>query len=351
MSLSIRFALVYVPLLLSCCTNIGYYQQSVSGQLDIWRRERAIEEVNGDPAVPALLKKKLGQVIQIRDFASRELGLPENHSYRRYADLERPFVVWNVFAAPEFSVEPVQWCFMFAGCVGYRGYFDKSDADRFAAGLVDQGHNVFVVGVPAYSTLGWFSDPALNTFIRYPDPEVARLIFHELAHQVVYVQDDSMFNESFAVVVEHEGIRRWLALRGSTQDKAIFERMQQYREGFTQLIRSYRERLEALYRGMLAPGAMRARKAQLFDELRRDYENLKADWGGFGGYDRWFAQKPNNAQIASLAIYTQQVPAFQALLRQQGGGLAQFYSAVKELAALPKEERAARLRQLVAGLL
>ena len=346
-----NLAAACLALLLSGCTNIGYYLQSVGGQLDIWRRERAIEEVINDPAAPAPLKKKLAQALRIRDFASRELGLPQNHSYRRYADLERPFVVWNVFAAPEFSVEPVQSCFMFAGCVGYRGYFDKTDADRFAAELADRGHDVYVGGVPAYSTLGWFSDPVLNTFIRYPDPEVARLIFHELAHQVVYVRDDSVFNESFAVVVEQEGVRRWLALHGGTQDKAIFERMQQYREDFTRLIGSYRERLDALYRGRLAPGMMRERKAQLFDALGRDYENLKAGWGGFGGYDRWFAQRPNNAQIASLAIYTQQVPAFQALLRRQGGELARFYAAVKELAALPKQERTARLQQLAARLL
>jgi predicted aminopeptidase len=337
-----------LALLLSGCTNIGYYLQSVSGQLDIWRRERAIEEVIGDPSAPAPLKKKLAQVLQIRDFASHELELPKNDSYRRYADLERPFVVWNVFAAPEFSVEPVQWCFMFAGCVGYRGYFDKTEADRFAADLTDQGRDVFIAGVPAYSTLGWFSDPVLNTFIRYPDPEVARLIFHELAHQVVYVRDDSEFNESFAVAVEREGVTRWLAVHGSMQDKTTFERMQHYRGGFTRLIGSYRERFEALYRSGLAPGAMRERKAQLFDELRRDYDALKAGWGGFSGYDRWFAVKPNNAQIASLAIYTQQVPAFQSLLRQQGGELARFYAAVKKLAALPRAERTARLRQLVA---
>jgi predicted aminopeptidase len=338
-----------LALMLSGCTNIGYYLQSVSGQLDIWRRERAIEEVISDPVAPAALKKKLAQVIQIRDFASRELGLPQNRSYRRYADLERPFVVWNVFATPEFSVEPVQWCFMFAGCVGYRGYFDKVEAERFAADLADQGRDVFVGGVPAYSTLGWFSDPVLNTFVRYPDPEVARLIFHELAHQVVYARDDSVFNESFAVAVEHEGVTRWLARHGNIQDKSGFERMQQHREGFTRLIGAYRERLEKLYRTGIAPGAMRERKARLFDDLRRDYDNLKADWGGFSGYDRWFATRPNNAQIASLAIYTQQVPAFQSLLRQQGGELARFYAAVKELAALPKAERMARLRQLMAA--
>lgn len=342
-----RFAPVCALLLLSACTNVDYYLQSVSGQLDIWLRERAIDELMSDPAASAPLKKKLGQVLQIREFASRELELPQNHSYRRYADLERPFVVWNVFAATEFSVEPVQWCFMFAGCVSYRGYFDKADTDRFAADAAAQGHDVYVGGVHAYSTLGWFADPVLNTFIRYPDPEVARLIFHELAHQVVYVKDDSVFNESFAVVVEQEGVRRWLAMHGSSQDRETYERMQQYRAGFIRLVVAYRERLDALYRSGLEPEAMRARKAQLFGELRRDYENMKAGWGGFSGYDRWFGQKLNNAQIASLAIYTQQVPAFHALLRQHGGELARFYAAVKELAARPRAERTAQLQQLV----
>jgi predicted aminopeptidase len=330
------------------CANIGYYLQSVRGQLDIWQRERAIEAVIRDPETPAGLREKLERVVQIRDFASRELKLPDNPSYRRYADLGRPYVVWNVFAAEEFSVEPRKWCFLFAGCVAYRGYFDRAAAEDFAADLARQGYDVYVAGVPAYSTLGWFADPVLSTFIRFPESEVARLIFHELAHQVVYVRDDSVFNESFAVAVEIEGVRRWLGSTGDERGKTEFRKVQQRRADFVALIQDYRAKLDALYRMPIAPEAMRARKAALFAELEREYARLKAAWGGFTGYDDWFAAKPNNAQIASVAIYTRQVPAFQALLEREGGDLERFYAAVRKLAALDREERDRRLRELAA---
>lgn len=345
MNSGLRIVAVAMLLVLTGCTHVPYYMQSVRGQLDVWQRERAIDEVIADPATPEALREKLAAVLRMREFASRELGLPDNASYRRYADLGRPYVVWNVFAAPEFSTQPVQWCFPVAGCVGYRGYFSRDQADEFAAQLSAEGRDVFVGGVPAYSTLGWFDDPALNTFIRYPDPGIARLIFHELAHQIVYVRDDSVFNESFAVTVEQEGIRRWLERHGSAQDKSVYERMRQQREEFTRLIQAYRERLDALYASRLAPEAMRERKKRIFGEMLADYEQLKTGWGGFRGYDQWFARQPNNAQVASVAIYTRLVPAFQALLREQGGDLPAFYRAVGALAALPREERTAKLMQ------
>jgi predicted aminopeptidase len=203
MSLVTRLVAACVVVLAGGCTSIDYYLQAVSGQLDV-QRGRAIDDVMADAALmPRLGQAQSGAVI--REFASRELSLPENASYRRYADVERRYVVWNVFAAPEFSLAPVQWCFPFAGCVGYRGYFAQTEAERFAAQLAAEGRDVLVSGVPAYSTLGWFADPVLNTFIHYPDLLIARLIFHELAHQVVYVRDDTVFNESFAVAVEREG--------------------------------------------------------------------------------------------------------------------------------------------------
>lgn len=329
------------------CANIGYYLQSVSGQFDIWRRERAIEEVIADPATDAALGQKLARILEIRDFASRELMLPDNRSYRSYANLERPFAVWNVFAAPEFSVQPVQWCFLFAGCVSYRGYFGRADADRFAAELSGQGYDIHVGGVPAYSTLGYFADPVLNTFMHYPEAEIARLVFHELAHQVAYARDDTAFNESFAVTVEIEGVKRWLARARDERARAEFERRQRIRDEFTRLIEKHRGRLAALYRTRIAPDAMRSRKAQILDELEYEYHALKQGWGGFDGYDRWFAQKPNNAQLASVAIYTQLVPAFQALLARERHELGRFYEAVKGLASLPTEERAAALRALI----
>jgi predicted aminopeptidase len=336
-----------LALLLSGCANLGYYLQSVSGQFDLWRRERPIEEVVNDPATPETLRRKLTAVVEIRAFASRELRLPDNRSYRLYADLGRPYVVWNVFATEEFSVQPAQWCFLMVGCVSYRGYFSKDDADRFATELGRQGYDVYVGPVPAYSTLGWFPDPVLNTFIHYPVAEIARLVFHELTHQVVYVRDDTVFNESLAVAVEQEGVRRWLTRAGDAQQKSVYERTQRIRAAFVQLVRKHRERLDELYRTELAPEEMRARKMEILRNLEQEYEAIKLqDWGGFAGYDPWFARKPNNAQLASIAIYTQMVPAFQALLEREGGDLLRFHAAVRALAGLPKAERTAQLIRL-----
>jgi predicted aminopeptidase len=340
------FVAALLPLLIGSCASVGYYFQSVTGQLDIWRRERPIAELLRDADLSASLKQRLGTVVEIRDFATRELSLPENQSYRRYADLERPFVVWNVFAAPEFSVRPAQWCFAFVGCVSYRGYFAEADARNYAAELAAQGYDVHIGGVPAYSTLGWFPDPVLNTVIHYSRPRLARLIFHELAHQVVYASGDTMFNESFAVAVETEGVRRWLERHGTAQDKAAYSRSITRREGFTALVLAYHGKLDALYRSGLGAEEMRPRKKELLENMAADYQKLKAGWGGFSGYDQWFAQGVNNAHLASIAVYTKMVPAFDALLAQSGGDLPEFYRRVRELSAQPKEERARRLAVL-----
>lgn len=338
--------ILIAAVLLAGCANLPYYLQSVRGQLDIWSRQHQVEAVIENPQTAAPLRDKLRSVLAIRDFASTELDLPRNSSYRLYANLERAYVVWNVFAAPEFSIEPRQWCFMFAGCVKYRGYFHEEDAQAFAAELAADGHDVFVGGVPAYSTLGYFPDPVLNTFVNYPTPHLARLIFHELAHQVVYVRDDSVFNESFAVAVEQEGMRRWLERYGSEQDRAASTVMAQRRDQFVQLIETYRGRLDALYRSGILAHEMRARKTALFDQLGDDYRALKASWGGFSGYDRWFAQKPSNALLASVAIYTRNVPAFEALLAREGRDMNRFFTAVKALAKLDKDQRSAALASL-----
>ena len=344
-----RFLAAALLPLVSGCTNLGYYWQSVSGQFEVWRRERPVAEVLADPTAAQALKDKLARVLEIRAFASRELGLPDNQSYRRYADLGRPFVLWNVFAAPEFSVEPLRWCFAFAGCVNYRGYFERAAAEQYAAELARQGHEVHIGGVPAYSTLGWFDDPVLSTFIHYPDVEIARLVFHELAHQVAYAQDDTAFNESFASIVEQEGVRRWVPRAGDARDLEEFERTRRARREFAQLVQKYRSRLDALYRTRLAPEAMRERKSALLAALDAEYRALKVEWGGYERYDAWFARQPNNAQLASVGIYTQLVPAFEALLMREQGDLGRFYAAVKELAALPKEQRNTRLQALHPG--
>ena len=336
-------SMLAAAVLLGGCANIGYYMQSVQGQLEILRRERRIDDVMAAPETPVALRGQLAAITNIRTYASDALGLPDNDSYRRYADLQRPFVIYNVFAAPEFSLKPLEWCFAFAGCVKYRGYFSKAEAERFAAEIARGGNDVFIGGVPAYSTLGWFADPVLNTFVNYPQPELARLIFHELAHQVVYVRDDTLFNESFAVTVEREGVRRWLASHGSEQDRERYQRIVSRRRQFVDVVEAYRSKLEALYESDLPVAEKRARKAALFTELDAAYDALRATWGLLGGHDRWFGQRPNNALLASVSIYTKLVPAFEALLRAKSGDLPAFYAEVKALAALPAPERSAQL--------
>jgi predicted aminopeptidase len=332
--------------LLGGCANLGYYVQSVRGQLDIWQRQRPLGTVIADRATPEKLRARLVTLTEIRNFASEALSLPDNASYRRYADLDRPYVVWNVFAAPEFSVKPEQWCFLFVGCVSYRGYFNEAEAERFAAGLKSAGNDVFVGGIPAYSTLGYFNDPVLNTFVYYPVVELSRLIIHELSHQVAYARDDTVFNESFAVAVEQEGVRRWLARYGTDQDRQTYETLQRRRQEFTRLILKHRGRLETLYAQKLPPEVMRTRKAEHFADMETEYQGLKAGWSGFSGFDRFFSHKANNALLVSVSLYTQLVPAFQELLARHGGDLPRFYAAVKALSRLDKDARAEEMDRL-----
>lgn len=344
--------------LTSGCSTLGYYAQSVGGHMAIVRSAKPVSAWLADDQTPAALKERLALSQRIRDFAVSELKQPDNASYRRYADLHRPAAVWNVVAAPELSLTLQTWCFPVVGCVGYRGYFDKAEAEGFAAGLASDvdgkdagGANAMEVNVypvPAYSTLGalpgdWLADPLLSTFINYPEGELARLIFHELAHQVAYAKDDTVFNESFAVTVERIGGARWLAERGSAQARDDYERFNARREDFRAITRRYRDALDALYTGPLTDEAKRAGKAELMAKLRADYTTLKAErWGGFSGYDGWFA-RANNAAFGVLAAYNQLVPEFERLFEREGRDFERFYAEVKRLAKLPKAERRAAL--------
>ncbi len=342
---------VGAALLVGGCATVEYYSQAVLGHFEVMQRARPIEEVIADPSAPEALRARLEKVREIRAFAVQELGLPDNGSYRGYADLGRPFVVWNVFAAPPLSVEPVQSCFPIAGCVSYRGYYSEAAAAAQAARLGARGFDTYVGGVPAYSTLGWFDDPVLSTFVRYPETELARLIFHELAHQVVYVKDDTAFNESFATAVELAGVERWLAARATAAERRVFEAYQMQRRDFLALLLDYRQRLAAAYAADAPDDEKRARKASILAALRDDYERLKSErWGGFAGYDRFFANGVNNAHLASVAAYTELVPAFNALLAREGGDLPRFYAAARTLASLPRGERLAALERLAPAI-
>ena len=312
------FSLIFV-ILISGCESISYYGQAIGGHFELMAAARPVDDWLADPQTPPALRRRLESAQRIREFASRELALPDNGSYRSYAELGRPDVVWNVFAAPEFSVEAKLQCFPFAGCVGYRGFFAEEDARRHAAHLRAQGDDVHVGGVPAYSTLGWFDDPLLSTFIQYPDWQLARLLFHELAHQLIYAKHDTTFNESFAVVVEEEGVRRWLAAEGRSAELAEFRASRARRQEFAARVMQARERLAAVYGKDLS-------SEEKLQAKRVEFERLRA------AYPHAVPEEPSNAFLASIAIYTQRVPEFERLLAESGS-LEKFYGRVRALAA------------------
>jgi predicted aminopeptidase len=310
------------------CESISYYSQAIRGQLGLMGAARPVEAWLADPATPPDLRARLQAAQRIREFASQRLALPQNGSYSSYAELGRPYAVWNVYAAPRFSVEARQECFPIAGCVSYRGFFSEEDARRHAARLREEGNDVYLGGVPAYSTLGWLDDPLLSTFIRYPDVQLARLMFHELAHQRVYLKGDTAFNESFAVTVEEEGVRRWLEAEGRGGELEALRAARLRRQEFAARVAQARERLAKVYQEKLPEEAMLARKREEYDKLRADYPAI-------------VPAEPNNAYLVSIALYTQLVPQFERLLAGCGGDLSSFYDRVEALAASRQGARAA----------
>ncbi len=330
------------------CGTLDYYAQSVGGHLSLLRAARPVPEWLADAQVDLKLKERLALTQRMRDFAVSELHLPDNASYRRYAELPRSAAVWNVVAAPELSLSLKTSCFPVVGCVGYRGFFDRARADGFAAQLGEQGLEVTLYGVPAYSTLGrlpgaWMADPLLSTFVHWTEGELARLIFHELSHQVAYADDDTMFNESFATAVERIGGARWLAAHGSTQAREDYQRFDGRRQDFRALTRKYRMLLAALYGASIPDADKRAQKVDVMQAFRAEFEALKTGrWGGFPGYDGWVA-RANNASFGVLAAYNDLVPQFELLFERAGGDFTRFYTEVRRLAGLPKEQRRAAL--------
>ena len=338
-----------IALLLSGCTTMGYYWQSVSGHMQMLNAARPVTDVMADPQTPAALKARLNLSQRIRSFAATELKLPDNASYKRFAELKRSAVVWNVVAAPEFSLTLKTWCFPVAGCVGYRGYFNEADAKLEAEQLKAEGLEVNVYGVPAYSTLGklsfmgdFGSDPLLSTFINYPEGELARLIFHEMAHQVVYAPDDTMFNESFATAVERLGGQRWLSAYASQIARDDYAALDARRQQFRALTAAARSNLALIYAQnnsiALINRAQAAPKNIVMQKFKSDYAQLRQQWGGYAGYDGWVA-RANNASFGAQAAYDELVPGFEALFEAGGKDWQRFYDAARALAELPKNER------------
>lgn len=342
-----RRALTLVALaLLNGCSSLGYYSQLASGQLHVLQAREPVAKVIADPQRPAALRQQLVKAQAARTFASQHLHLPDNPSYRVYADLKRPYVVWNVFATPPFSLNPVTHCFPIAGCVAYRGYYSQGAARGEAALQRQDGKDVFVSGVEAYSTLGWFDDPILNSMLTWGDERLATLIFHELAHQRFYVKDDSEFNESFASFVEQEGTRQWRAHQGLSpaSDNGLQQRKQ-----FIALVLDTRQRLQDLYAQPLPADEMRQRKAAEFERMRREYRQLRdQQWGGNKRFDGWVNSPMNNAKLLPFGLYDQWVPAFTALFESVDGNWPNFYREVEQLARLPLQQRKAALQQWIA---
>ncbi|CBL45035.1 Hypothetical protein HDN1F_14520 [gamma proteobacterium HdN1] len=347
------FALTASVILLNGCETLGYYVQAAQGQWELMSARQPIPALIANPDTPESLRHKLALVQEARAFAQTELQLKADESYTSYVQLDRPYVVWNVFAAPEFSIQAQQWCFPIAGCVAYRGYFHKADAARYALQLSESGLETWVSGVSAYSTLGWFDDPLLSSVIHQSDTELAALIFHELAHQTLYISgkstasdssfnsstfnsstfNSSTFNESYATVIEQEGIRRWLKAHGQPQEWPRYLQGKARNEQFIALILDYRKQLDTLYRQDLPDLEKRRQKSVLAENLRNHYKHIKeSEWQGFSGYDAWMQGPLNNAQISTIATYHELVPALNELLDECSGEMACFHRKARRYA-------------------
>jgi len=333
--------------MLAGCATVDYYAQAVGGHLEVMSNARPIEEVLAEKDVPQAVRQRLELSQRVREFLSAEMQLPDNGSYRSYADLGRPYVVWNVIATDRFSVEPVRACFLFAGCFDYRGFFSKADASAAAAELANQGKDVHIAGATAYSTLGWFSDPLLSTLVEGSEAKLVGTMGHELAHQKLYVKGDSAFSEAFAVAMGGEAIKRWFRHTEQPEAyRAYLDRRNRRRE-FNGLLLKTRQELSEIYASELAAADKKEAKRAAFGSMRKAYATLKENWGGYSGYDRWMSGELNNARLALVSTYNRLVPAFDTLLNAHKGDIKGFVTAAREMADLPLGERRERMLALI----
>jgi predicted aminopeptidase len=350
----VTLLLISAVITVSGCQTLNFYGQAVRGQYQLIANRKSIETLVSSPLTPPKLKKQLELVQKLRKYAGEELKLPVDGHYSKYVDVHRPFVVWNVEAAREFSLEPKTWWYPIVGSLEYRGYFSEHSATKYGAALRLKGFDVFVGGVEAYSTLGWFKDPVLNTFIFNREPDLAETIFHELGHQRVFARSDTDFNEAFATTVGEEGARRWLRAHGNAAAYDTYAEELKRTRQFVHLTMNTRRQLEALYgderteegklkasrkKPALSPQQLREKKKQILEQMQADYAELKKHWTGGGNYDPWFSHAVNNAQLNSVAAYYDLVPGFERLLALNDGNLAKFYTAAEHLANMPKKER------------
>lgn len=340
--------LALTALAVTGCANFSYYGQAISGHWRLYDQSRSLSEVLADSSVPEPLRQRLSTARTLRDFATTRLRLPDNGSYRSYVEVGRRHVVYNVFAAPELSLQGKTWCFPFTGCVTYRGYFSDASAQTYSGRLRRQGYDSYVAGSAAYSTLGWFDDPLLSTFVNWPESRLAELIFHELAHQQLYIKGDTTFNESFATAVGQLGTELWL--QENLEARQRYRQGLRYRRDFLALVLTAKQVLGVLYQSSVELAEKRAGKARLIGELRSRYTQLKSQhWDGYSGYDRWFSEDLNNAKFVAFSAYASYVPAFLKLFEQSERDFPAFYRAVAELGAQAPAERRRRLVELSGG--
>ncbi|MBN2428011.1 MAG: aminopeptidase [Deltaproteobacteria bacterium] len=334
--------------LFASCSSISYFCDAIKGHFEILNKAEPIDEVISREATPPHLKKTLINIRQAREFAVLELLLPANGSYFRYADIGRKCVTWNVIATEEFSVVPEEWCFPVAGCVSYKGFFNPRDAKNFASDLQERGLDTCIVGAAAYSTLGWFEDPILSTMIYRRESDYVNVLFHELAHQKLYVKNDTAFNEAFATSVAEEGIRRWFARTGDVEAYEEYLISRQRSRKFNALILRARDKLKSLYNQKTSPEVMRRQKVEIFQQLQTDYSELKKQWDGDARYDAWMAKRLNNAHLALVATYNDIVPIFRLMIQQSDGNLKSFYDRAAFISSQPYEKRHQVLKQIYA---
>lgn len=347
--LSLSFALLLMMTSNSCST-LSYYRQSITGHFDILIKSRPIEAMLKNNDLTAELRKKLLQSIKIRKYASDVLFLPANDSYSSYVDLDRKYVLWNIVATPEFSLEPLKWCYLIVGCLTYRGYFSKDDATMYAEQLKSKGYDVHVAGVTAYSTLGWFDDPVINTMLQYDFTFLAKVIYHELAHQLIYFADDTEFNEAFADTVAEHGVRRWLTDENLNKEVEDFEQSLLREKQFNQLVLKYKVKLENLYQSSQAKNLLLFKKETIFRDMKSDYEKLRISWNGHDDYKTWFDSELNNAKLALVLTYKDLVPEFFEILNRENFNLEHFYQAISQLENCNKTERRQYLRSYLQNL-
>jgi len=336
-------------LLLGACTDSGYYLQAARGQYAILKQREPIAPLLNSPTLDQQHKDELRRILQIRDFASDQLALPDNASYRSYVELEQPYPIWNVVAAPALSLQPKTWCFPIAGCVSYRGYFSEEAANSFARNLQQENYDTLVAGVPAYSTLSWFDDPVLSSFSHWPAPSVARLIFHELAHQQLYLPGDSAFNEAFATSVEISGTQVWLDQYGSDKERQQFDSQLEREATFLNWTNGLHQQLADLYASSQTDQQKLTEKNKIFASAHIQYQALKQSWNGYSGYDNW-VKTLNNARLVSLQTYRRLLPAFNRLFADNQQNFANFYQACQTLANLPAPQRQQALDRLQLNL-